>query len=581
MMSDSARYRCCGSRQESPGHESIELHTARVTHFYEQGIGGIRGSLLAATILTVSLWDAVPHVRLVVWFMVYAGACGIGEMLYRRFRTARDLELSVFSWCRRFVLLSIVGGVLWGAVPIFLFPYDSIYQQALLTFVLGGMSIGIVISHGAISAGHVPFILLVYIPLIVRYFYEGSETQITMGILLVVFLVYLIGAASRMRDSLTESLNLRSRHKGLLEILKREKASTDQLNETLRMEVRERRQAEQALLESEERFHKLYAISPYPMVVHDENTVLSANPASAKVIDAPSPEFLIGQSIWNHLHPDSVTKTMEGIERLSESRDAVQFSDLSFVTLTGRTVEVEVVSVPTVYKGTPAILAVGRDVTESRRSEQRLKASLEEKEVLLREIHHRVKNNLQVISSLMRLQARYADGKSLEEIFAVTQERLLSMALVHEKLYNAQDIARIDFQAYLHSLVQHVFHSSGAATSRISLQKDTEQVFLGLEAAIPCGLIINELVSNAIKHGFPEGQTGWIKLSLSSNDGGVELAVADSGVGLPQATDCGEPRTLGLRLVQTLVRQIHGELFVRVCDGTEFRIRFQGPQDEN
>jgi PAS domain S-box-containing protein len=581
MMPDSARYRCCGQSPESRSRESVALHVAQVAHFYHQGIGGIRGSLIAATLLTVSLWETVPYLRLIAWFLLYAGACGIGEWLYRGFRREEHLEATVDFWRKRFVILSIAGGILWGAVPLFLFPHDSIYQQALETFILGGMSVGIVISHGALSAGHVPFILLVYTPLIGRYLYEGSDTQITMGILLLVFLMYLIGAASRMRDSLTESFNLRCRHQGLLEVLKREKAGTDQLNETLRLEVRERRQAEQALLESEERFHKLYAMSPYPMVVHDEKIVLSANPASAKLIGAPSAEALMGQSIWTHLHPDSFEKTRDGINKLAENRDAVQFSDLSFVTSDGCVVDVEVVSVPTRYKGTPAILAVGRDVTESRRSDEQLKRSLVEKEVLLREIHHRVKNNLQVISSLMRLQARYAGGKSLDEIFSETQERLLSMALIHEKLYNAENMAKIDFQAYVHTLVQHVFHAAGATDSRIALRKNTEKVCLGLESAIPCGLIVNELVSNAIKHGFPDGRSGWIGLSLSQNDQGVEIAVADNGVGLPEDTDYSEPRTLGLRLVQTLVRQIEGELDVTVSEGTEFRIRFQINKDEN
>lgn len=581
MIPDCAQQRCCGKPQGSRNCESVGLDVARVVHFYQQGIGGIRGSLIAAAVLTVSLWGSVPHLRLILWFLTYLVACGIGEALYRAFRGAADVEQTVDCWRRRFVVLAIVGGILWGSVPLFLFPHDSIFQQALVTFVLGGMSIGIVMSHGAFSSAHVPFILLVYSPLIGRYFYQGGEAQITMGILLVVFVAYLISAASRMRDLLSESLNLRFRHQGLMEVLKREKEGTDRLNESLSSEVRERRIAEQALLESEERFRQLYAMSPHPMVVHDGTTVLSANPSSARLIGAPSPDILVGESIWTHLHPESVPVTRESLKKLNESSYGPQFDDLSFVSLDGRIVDVEVVSVPTSYRGGPAILAVGRDVTESRRSEAQLKASLAEKEVLLREIHHRVKNNLQVISSLMRLQARYAGAKSPEEIFSETQERLLSMALIHEKLYNAQDMAKIDFESYMHTLVQHIFHSAGGSENRIALKRNTEKVYLRLESAIPCGLIVNELVSNAIKHGFPDGRGGWVSFSLSGSDHSVEIAVADNGVGLPAGTDCDDARTLGLRLVQTLVKQMQGELDVRVAEGTEFRITFHDEEKKN
>lgn len=576
MNHDSPSQCCCDKPLGLQGSDvSKALHAARVAHFYRQGIAGIRGSLTAAVILVIFLWGAVPKVRLVVWFALYAIACGIGEILYRRFCAATDSHRMAASWGAKFAALSVAGGVLWGTVPIFLFPAESILHQALMTFVLGGMSIGIAISHGAIKSAHVPFIIAVYGPLICRFVYEGSETQIAMGTLLAVFMVYLIGAAGRMQASVTESLNLRFRNQGLIEVLKEEKEETDRLNKSLEMEVQERRQAQQALLESEERFHQLYAMSPHPMVVHDGNVILSLNRASAKIVAAHEPEELVGQSIWGHIHPDSVAETRLGIERLAQNKYAVQFSDLRFLTRDGKTVDVEVVSVPTTYKGMPAILAVGRDVTESRRSEEQLKTSLAEKEVLLREIHHRVKNNLQVISSLMRLQARFAGNKSPAEIFSESQERLLSMALIHEKLYKSNDMARIDFEAYLDDLVQQLFHSLGARESRITLKKATEKVLLGLESAIPCGLIINELVSNCIKHAFPAGRSGCVSLCLSSSDHGIEIVVADNGVGLPEGTDCKDPRTLGLRLVSTLVRQLQAEMDVAVGDGTEFKIRFQ------
>lgn len=574
MDVDSPEQRFTYNHEDCRSNENAAFPAAQVKHLYSQGLAGIRGSLVAAVIMTISLWHNVSHLYLVIWLICYGIACVTGEILARGIEKSSSLEHDAAYWSRLFSGLSALGGVLWGITPILLFPADSVSHQALLTFVLGGMSVGITISHGAVRAAHLPFILLVYIPLIGRYFYEGDEIHMSMGVLLLVFMIYLIGAAKRMQNTITESLNLRFQKEELIAVLTGEKAETDKLNESLRLEVDERREAERALRESEAIFQQLLEVSPHPMIIHDSNTIFFANPSSARLYNASAPQLLVGKSIWDFVHPDSVTQAREGINRLTENREAVQVAELKFFASDRTTVDLEMVSISIIHNGTPAILSIGRDITEAKRAEEKLRASLQEKEVLLREIHHRVKNNIQVLSSLLRLQSRCVGGKSLEEVFFESQNRLMSMALIHEKLYESNDLANIDFKPYIDSLASHLFQAFGVSNSRITLQNNTEEVLLSLDAAIPCALLISEIISNCLKHAFPDGKGGIIRLSLTSINGMTDLRIADNGIGMALPRDLNGFQTLGLRLVQALIRQLKGEMDIQTSAGTSFHIRF-------
>ena len=213
---------------------------------------------------------------------------------------------------------------------------------------------------------------------------------------------------------------------------------------------------------------------------------------------------------------------------------------------------------------------------EHKRMEEQIKASLKEKEVLLREIHHRVKNNMQVISSLLRLQSEYIKDKKYIEMLKESQNRIRSMAFIHEKLYQSKDLANIDFNRYIKSLTDDLFRSYGVSTDKIALKMDIESVSLGVDAAIPCGLIINELVSNSLKHAFPGGREGEIKIVLRRTDGKeIELLVSDDGVGIPEDLDFRNTESLGLQLVTGLSEdQLQGKIELNRAKGTEFRIRF-------
>jgi PAS domain S-box-containing protein len=220
------------------------------------------------------------------------------------------------------------------------------------------------------------------------------------------------------------------------------------------------------------------------------------------------------------------------------------------------------------------VLGISRDITKRKIAENKLKESVKENEVLLREVHHRVKNNLQVVSSLLSLQSRNIREKTYEQMFEESHNRIQSMALIHEKLYQGRDLAHIDFKGYTRSLLAHLFHSFGVSANQISVQLDIEAVPLAIDTATPCALITNELVSNCLKHAFPDNRPGTIKIAFASHDHGFNLVISDDGVGLPENTDFKSPQTLGLRLVNTLVRQLGGRMEVNHSNGTEFKIQF-------
>lgn len=218
---------------------------------------------------------------------------------------------------------------------------------------------------------------------------------------------------------------------------------------------------------------------------------------------------------------------------------------------------------------------VAQDITDRKRAEQQIQGALEEKEVLFKEIHHRVKNNLQVISSLLNLHTREVTDPGAVRTLQESRNRIEAMALVHEMLYRTETPSRMHLGDYLQSLTEHLMESYGGGAGGVRLESRLEPIALSLEAAIPCGLIINELVTNSLKHAFPPGRGGEIRIELSRTDRErAVLRVRDTGVGFPKDLRFEEARTLGLRLVRTLVEQLGGNLVVEPGPGAGLSIDF-------
>lgn len=220
------------------------------------------------------------------------------------------------------------------------------------------------------------------------------------------------------------------------------------------------------------------------------------------------------------------------------------------------------------------ISLVGHDITEKKLSEKEIVESLKEKEVLLKEIHHRVKNNLQVISSILNLQSSFVKDEKTLEILDESRNRIRSMAIIHENLYRTTNFSSIDFTSYLQNLCTNLISSYHVYSGIVEFKDEMEKIDLVLDQAIPCGLLVNELITNSIKYAFPSKQEGQITVGLEEKDETIYLRIEDNGIGLPKDFDMMKTDTLGLQLVSTLVEQLDGEITVRNHQGTKYLITF-------
>ena len=211
---------------------------------------------------------------------------------------------------------------------------------------------------------------------------------------------------------------------------------------------------------------------------------------------------------------------------------------------------------------------------DHKQAEEKIKASLLEKETMLKEIHHRVKNNLQVISSLLDLQSSYLKDEKAKEMLQNSMDRVSTMAKIHTMLYQSEDMSRVDFGGFIRDLSSRLRQSYGISGSPVGVNVNVSDVSLTIETSIPCGLILNELVSNALKHAFPEGKGGEVYISMKSEGDQFTLTVQDNGIGFSAAVDFQDPRSLGLELVSLLVRQVNGTIDLEVDGGTKFTITF-------
>lgn len=219
------------------------------------------------------------------------------------------------------------------------------------------------------------------------------------------------------------------------------------------------------------------------------------------------------------------------------------------------------------------LLAISRDITERKQVEELIKASLAEKEVLLKEIHHRVKNNLQIISSLLNLQSSSIEDSRILEILKACENRVFSMAIVHEKLYQSSNLAQLDFAAYLEDLASNLFSSYNINPAAIKLSINVEKLLIDVDTAIPIGLIITELVTNALKYAFPIGIAGEIKINFKTECQQLILSISDDGVGFPENFDWENTDSLGLQIVDALTNQLQASIELNQSNGTEFKIK--------
>jgi len=354
-------------------------------------------------------------------------------------------------------------------------------------------------------------------------------------------------------------------------------AQLEKMNIALNKQIAERQRAEEALQEKEERYRTLFELSPSGILLEDrEGNVIDANPAFCESLGYVKEE-IIGRKAHMFTHPDVLHEVDQNIQELLSGK-VLKHAEKS-IKKDGTTCYMNLnekkVTLP---GGKEGIICITEDFTARTKMEEKIKASLKEKEVLLQEIHHRVKNNLQTIVSLLNLQSGYIKDKKALKVFKNSQERVRTMALIHEKLYESRDLAKIDFREYIQNLAAYLFESYSLKPEQVKLKMQVEQVFLDMETAIPLGLLINELVSNSLKYAFPHNRKGELQINLEEiEEEGYEytLIVRDNGVGFPDLLDFHACDSLGMVLVHSLVKKLKGVIDLERKDGTRFTIKFK------
>ncbi|MDJ1180141.1 PAS domain S-box protein [Roseofilum sp. BLCC_M91] len=345
------------------------------------------------------------------------------------------------------------------------------------------------------------------------------------------------------------------------------------------IDITDRKEIEEKLQETTSRLTSLISNLQLGVLVKDEhNKVALINQAfcdTFKTINCSN--RLIGQE-WGNIgdefaplfeHPEQISQQHQKIVANQQivTNQEIQLAD-------GRILEQNYVPIliDSVDRGH---LWMYRDISDRKQAESRLVTSLQEKEILLKEIHHRVKNNLLVVSNLLEFQADYVSNPSLIKVLEDSRSRIYSMALIHEKLYRSMTLDTINFGEYLEDLVHNLFESYNLENNRVTFDLDIEPVLLNIETAHPCGLIVNELLSNTLKHAFPEGRKGKVKIILHQQENDrIVVKVADNGIGFPENLDFRHVDSLGMELVCTLTEQLEGEITLIRDHGTTFELRF-------
>ncbi len=348
-------------------------------------------------------------------------------------------------------------------------------------------------------------------------------------------------------------------------------------------DITERKLAEHELEKSKRFIERIADASPNILYIFDleEKCNIYSNRNIAIVLGySPAEIQAMGSTLIPSLmHPDDFTSFPENIQRIYAAADGeilefeyrMRDANGRWHWLSSRETIFARKSDGTVKQ----IIGAAEDISDRKHKEEQIRASLAEKEVLLREIHHRVKNNLNVIHSLLNMQARTLQDKSLKNIILDSQKRLQTMALIHEQLYQSENLAQIDFGEYLHRLVRNLFAASNLNPHVIQVEIQAEPVALNLETAIPSGLIINELLTNSFKYAFPNGQSGKICVRFhQDHDQRLHLTISDNGVGIPSDFDWDKTVSLGIRLVRILIQQLRATCEIIQQNGTSFHLTF-------
>jgi len=342
-------------------------------------------------------------------------------------------------------------------------------------------------------------------------------------------------------------------------------------------DISEHKKTREALIESELKYRTLVEnMSEVILYVDNSDRILFANDNVTEMFGYDKTE-LAGQFAGELLVDGEYRNIMNDRIKLRRHGFTDRF-EVKMRKKSGESLWVEISSAPLKDNSGNLIGSIGiySDISERKTYENTIESSLQQKDMLLKEIHHRVKNNLQIISSLIKLQSSHVKDKEIHSLFAESQNRIKTMALIHEKLYRSKDISVIEFYDYIKNLVDSLYASYGISPDRVKAKIEFRSIYLDIDTAIPCGLIINELVSNCLKYAFPNLMKGNIFIDLTEqNDIEYKMIIKDNGAGIPENIDFNNSASLGLKLVKILSEQLGGSVELIRENGTEFRILFK------
>jgi PAS domain S-box-containing protein len=341
-------------------------------------------------------------------------------------------------------------------------------------------------------------------------------------------------------------------------------------------DISEQVRASEELKDSETRFRALFENSREAMSLEKSGIQVLCNRSYLSLYGFKSFDECVGMPTISHVAPDQRGKIDEFTKLRMKGLPAPVLYETRGLRNDGTTFDIEVrVSSYDSLDETFTLVTIV-DITERKRAEKALIESLREKDVLLREIHHRVKNNMQIISSLLRLQAGQLKDEGAKTIFQSCQDRIRSMSLVHEKLYMSKSLSGINFSDYVDSLAKRLLQINRVSADLVNLKLNIEEVYFDLQTAIPCGLILNELITNSLKYAFPDGRKGTMEISLTALGNNLyQLVVHDDGIGFPDGPDIENPKSFGIQIVKLLADQLGGKVLLKRDFGTTFEISFK------
>jgi len=447
---------------------------------------------------------------------------------------------------------------------------------------LAGISSAAVVVYSPLTQCYLPTVIAEFAPLALRCLYELDSLHLIMGSVMMVYGIVLIITGKHVHNINESSLRLRFEKDDLLGSVMEKQQESDRLNERLKSQIEERNKAEQKLVESEARYRELAELLPQLVFELDlEGKFRFVNRAGLEMMGRTKEDVEQGLLAQEVCFPADWERASREVGEVYKGK-TVMGIEYNLTRLDATILPVMTYANPILQGGRiVGVRAVGVDVSELKTTQKELMASLKEKEVLLREIHHRVKNNLQVVCSLLRVQRRRIEDDRHARMFQESEDRIASMATVYEKLYQSPNLSELNARDYLSSLVRYIRGTHEAFGSGIDLRTCLEDLTLGPDLAIPLGLITTELISNCLKHAFSRRTHGYIEVTLRSvNHGRVEMKVSDNGSGMPPSIDPTKCTSLGLHLVRIFVEQLGGELQITSNGGTSISVQFDRPDTE-